>query len=178
MSARQETTVRRGHRSGRGHDRRRWVEYKVELIGLFLVGVGLFLLLERMNLRRSVATWARSAISGLLSRFQNLDGEISGLLERVSLSDIVGVLLILVALVAILVRLRWRLLTASSLTDLSCPRCGGPIYRVHRKWYDRLLSLYAPVRRYRCRNTACRWKGLRFGHTHGASERTHASQST
>jgi hypothetical protein len=47
---------------------------------------------------------------------------------------------------------------------LRCPRCGAALLRVRRKPLDRLLSLLAPRRRYRCRAMGCGWEGtLRAG---------------
>jgi hypothetical protein len=47
---------------------------------------------------------------------------------------------------------------------LRCPRCGAALLRVRRKPLDRLVSLVAPLRRYRCRAMGCGWEGtLRVG---------------
>ena len=40
-----------------------------------------------------------------------------------------------------------------------CPKCRGEVRRVHRRVRDRILNLVKPVRRYRCRNSHCRWEG-------------------
>jgi hypothetical protein len=42
---------------------------------------------------------------------------------------------------------------------LRCPRCAGALVRVRRTLWDRLLSLVAPRRRYRCRGMGCGWEG-------------------
>lgn len=36
-----------------------------------------------------------------------------------------------------------------------CPRCGSKLFRMHRRLSDRLLSLIAPVRRFRCTSLQC-----------------------
>jgi len=41
-----------------------------------------------------------------------------------------------------------------------CPHCAGAIERVARGWPDRLLSLWIPVRRYRCLSGFCGWDGI------------------
>ena len=41
----------------------------------------------------------------------------------------------------------------------TCPTCGEPLLRIPRRAVDRLLSLFSPVHRYRCRNHSCRWQG-------------------
>lgn len=41
----------------------------------------------------------------------------------------------------------------------TCPHCNGPIYRVRRRVVDVLLSVFVPVRRYRCGAIGCNWEG-------------------
>jgi hypothetical protein len=38
--------------------------------------------------------------------------------------------------------------------------CGGQFVRVHRRFADRLLSLFNPVQRYRCTNHLCRHEAI------------------
>jgi len=40
-----------------------------------------------------------------------------------------------------------------------CPRCKSPVFRVSRRLTDFLLSLFVPIRRYRCISMACSWEG-------------------
>jgi hypothetical protein len=41
-----------------------------------------------------------------------------------------------------------------------CPQCQGRLDRVPRGVFDRVLSLFVPLRRYRCRSARCGWEGL------------------
>ena len=41
-----------------------------------------------------------------------------------------------------------------------CPRCGRPVDRVHRSASDRMVSMFYPVWRFRCRADGCEWQGL------------------
>lgn len=43
----------------------------------------------------------------------------------------------------------------------TCPHCHGPVYRIHRRPIDRLISLVVPIRRYRCDDPRldCKWEG-------------------
>jgi len=43
--------------------------------------------------------------------------------------------------------------------ELLCPKCGAPLRRVRRRIGDRVLSLFWPLRRYRCQDVLCRWEG-------------------
>lgn len=41
----------------------------------------------------------------------------------------------------------------------ACPRCEGSVYRVPLRFVDLLLSVFVPVRRYRCDEMGCNWEG-------------------
>ncbi len=168
----QEEPVR--HRSSRRESaaRRIWRQYRFELVLLIAIALGVFLVLERMNLRATLAVWVRAFVARLFGNFQQLDGVITASLARLSLSDVVGAVLIICAVVAVLYRVRWRLLNNPALAATVCPKCGGPIHRIHRMPLDRVVSVYVPVRRYRCHNGECKWSGLRVGRHQVSSRRT------
>jgi hypothetical protein len=154
-------------------DRRGWRsflrKYRFEIIWFATIAAGVFLIFERLNIRSSIIGWLGWTAGAVLGGVGRLGAAAGALLARITLSDLVGSVLILGALAAILLRVRWRLLHHPVLTLLRCPRCNGPIHRIHRHAADRLISLYVPVRRYSCANNQCRWHGLRVGAGHGAS---------
>jgi hypothetical protein len=41
-----------------------------------------------------------------------------------------------------------------------CPKCGMPVHKVHRSARDRMVSMFYPVGRFRCRAEGCGWQGL------------------
>lgn len=41
-----------------------------------------------------------------------------------------------------------------------CPKCHGRFVRMHRRFADRLLSMFHPVRRYGCTNHQCRYEAV------------------
>ena len=43
--------------------------------------------------------------------------------------------------------------------DLECPVCGTNLIRTPRRQVDRVVSLFVPVRRFRCQNFSCQWQG-------------------
>jgi hypothetical protein len=57
------------------------------------------------------------------------------------------------------------------LSGRTCPRCGEAVYRVRRRWSDRLASVFHNVRRYRCLTQTCGWEGLLNGTPRPASFR-------
>lgn len=136
-------------------------KYRFEIIWLAVVALGVFLVFERMNVRSSMMRWARTAAAAMLRSAGRLGEVVNDFLARTTLSDAIGYALILGALMAIVLRMRWRLVRSPRMTMLKCPTCGGEIHRVHRTHIDHLISVFVPVRRYRCASRACRWQGLR-----------------
>jgi len=49
--------------------------------------------------------------------------------------------------------------TTTASAVVRCPQCGGRLSRIARQPLDRLVSLVAPRRRYRCRTLGCGWTG-------------------
>ncbi len=135
--------------------------YPVEIIAALAVSLGLFLLLEQMNIRASVYRWISAGTQNVLHVFGHLSDSVALASDRLTVSDVLGLILILAAMVAIFLRVRWRLIRTPSLTTLLCPRCRGSIHRVHRRLGDRMISWFVLVHRYRCSNRECRWSGLR-----------------
>ncbi len=41
-----------------------------------------------------------------------------------------------------------------------CPHCKGLVYRIPRRFADKILSIFLLVHRYRCRSWPCGWEGL------------------
>jgi hypothetical protein len=134
-------------------------EYRVEVTAVLLALLGVFLLVERMQIRVTVLRIMRSvwrAASGAVG------AAVSAVVYHVlhtTTSDLIGVVLIVLAIVIVLWRVRLRL--TQRLSGRTCPVCGGELRRSHRRWQDHLLSLLVPVARFRCRNEECRWEGLR-----------------
>lgn len=143
--------------------------YWFEITWLAVVALGIFLIFERMNIRRSVLGWLSRFAQGVLQGVGQFDDRIAYWLARTTVSDTIGFVLILGALVAIVLRFRWRLLHNPALSSLTCPECSGALHRVHRTRLDHLINMFVPVRRFRCANRECKWQGLRVYSTRSAS---------
>jgi hypothetical protein len=135
-------------------------EYLVEIIAAVVVVLGIFLLLEP-SIRSTLLRWAMTGMQGVLHALGRLGEAVAVPVTRLTPTGLLGVALIFLAVVAAVLRLRWRLTRSASLTAIRCPRCSGAIHRVHRRWGDRVVSWFVPVRRYRCSNSECRWCGIR-----------------
>ena len=135
-------------------------EYLVEIIAAVVVVLGILLLLER-GVRATLLGWAMTGMQGVLHLSGRLGDTVATSVAGLTLTGVLGVGLIFLAVVAAVLRLRWRLTRSASLTAIRCPCCGGAIHRVHRRWGDRVVSGLVPVRRYRCSNSECLWCGIR-----------------
>jgi len=157
------------HRSGRERGWQTiWRRYRFEIIWALVVAAGLFLILEDMNIRATLLRWLRDAAMALFRGSAQLSQQVGQAIQRLTASDLLGYLLVTAAVVALVWRVRWRFQHSEAFTALRCPRCGGNIHRKHRNIGDRLISIVVPVRRYRCVNSECRWRGLRVTPVGGA----------
>jgi hypothetical protein len=143
-----------------------WSEWRVELFVALLVAVGVFLLVEQMNIRQTLIGWLRAAVEAASSLTGRLGQRVAEMVRDRSFSDLVGIVLLAAAVIFALGRLRWRLLTLTRFSERACPRCESDLHRIHRRPGDRLLNLFVPVRRYQCKNRDCRWRGIRTGRSH------------
>jgi hypothetical protein len=149
--------------------------YTVEIVAAVVVALGVFLLLER-SLRATFLQWTMTGMHGVLQVLDQIGAAVAASINGLTPSGFFGIALIFLAMAAIVLRVRWRLTRSASLTVLRCPRCGGPIHRVHRRWGDRVVSWFIPVRRYRCSKRECRWCGIRVvGSQHGPEPTAPAS---
>jgi len=164
--ARSSSRSRRRSRSAWANLGRFLSEWWAEILTGLLVGLGIFLLFERMQIRQALLGWLQKGWSALLALFDAAQGGLMSFVKSRTVSDLVGLLLLGAALGIVAWRVRWRLLRTPRFTDRVCPSCGSALHRVHRRSLDRAISLIVPVRRYRCDNRECRWNGLRFGRGH------------
>ncbi len=138
-----------------------WEEYRFEIIWLLVVMLGVLLLVERINIRATLRSWIVGAAQMLWGGLSQAVQRFVTLVVSTTVSNFLGVLLIVVAMVAILWRLRWRVMHSEGLSHPACPMCGGELHRVHRYPRDRILAFFIPVKRYRCKDRTCGWSGLR-----------------
>jgi hypothetical protein len=134
-------------------------EYRIELIAALMALLGIFLLVEQMEIRVTIFRVMRLV-------WRTVGGAVGGAVRTVIYrflhirpSDLIGLVLILLSIAIVLWRVRVRLI--QRMTGSTCPICGGDLRRSRRGRLDRLVSLLLPVHPYRCRNRECHWKGFR-----------------
>jgi len=163
---------RSSHRDHKSHRRKRIrplvslvKQFWFELVALGLFGLGVFLLVERLRIkaviRRALVNWAKmfGATAG------SLWDRVVAVFNSAEKSDVVGVILVVVALVMIALSIRWRAIQrhASLPLQKECPECRQDLHRMPRRFSDRLLEffLWIRIRRYSCSKCSFRasvWK--------------------
>jgi len=138
-------------------------EYRTEIIAALIAALGVFLLVERLEIRSTVLDsyrWLTQELPGIaLTSLADLGRIITG----ITVSDFIGWILITATAVFAIWRIRYRFLHSRWFRITSCPRCDGPLHRVHRSAFDRILTqtLLKHGRRYGCKDDECGWSGLR-----------------
>jgi len=138
-------------------------EYRVEIIAILVLLLGLFLLVERMQIRQSLLGFTRSAWDGFFNIINSVWEWMTSFLTVMTISDIIGILLVISVVIFGLWRIRYRFEHSKKWLAVTCPKCGSAIIRIHRTPVDKILgAIFLPnARRYACRNENCDWKGLR-----------------
>lgn len=142
---------RRTHRNDREKHPGRVVlflrSYWFEISAVVLFALGVFLLVERMKIK----TFIFDALEWLAHRVNRA----VSLISEIEKSDIVGIVLILVAIWMMCYSARRTMLRRAPNLDSAepCPKCGGHLGRRHPGPLQRLL---AAVMRVRIKHYACR----------------------
>ena len=122
--------------------------FRFEILSLFLFGSGLFLLLEKLEIKQILykqAMW-------LLSVFQDVATYFVGPITSIKKSNIAGLVLIALAVWVMGVRIRFRMIQRHPgvNVDFPCPKCSSDLKRTHRTSIHRLLQAVFRVRITRC----------------------------
>ena len=125
--------------------------------------LGIFLLVEQFSIRETLLLVFQNFILYLGGSAQRATESARNMITRFSLSDLLGWVLVLLALTFIAWRSRYHFIHSEYWKAVNCPKCGSALHRIHRTSWDRFLSrtLLPGARRYRCKNPECGWSGLR-----------------
>ncbi len=138
-----------------------WSEFRFEIFIAFLFFLGVFLLVEQMEIKATIFYWISTAIRTSANAVYSVARLIRDTISQVETSDIVGIVLILTSLVLIALRFRKKVIHRYS-TLYSCPECGGDLHRTHRNTSQKLLELvlYAKIKHYKCKQ--CSYGGIQI----------------
>ena len=164
MSAKQENTQRKVVRQKRHSGRNRppvlhtmapeWGLASLILLALLFL-INPFQLFVKKDVSGSAGTQASFFSSNLLYWFADRGG-----------ATVIGFLLLMLALVGVIARARWRILRQSLWYRQRCPQCDevAVLKRMKRQWHHRVAGIFGiPTRPYICAN--CHWHGTRIDET-------------
>ena len=151
-------------------------KYRIEILIVVGLILAIFLLFEQTNIRGMLLGWAIVAGNLGLNLVVRLVNGLVSLRSHFGLSELIAIPMLIGVVVLLIWRIRWRLRNTPALVDAHCPRCGGGLQRVHRHSIDRAISIFVPVRRYRCANRDCDWSGVRVSTRSGRGRAKPAPQ--
>jgi len=138
-------------------------EYWIEIGALIILSLGIFLLVERMEIRSTIWQTILNAKTLFQSEAELFVKGMIVFVGNFTLSDTIGTLFVILAVIFVLWRIRYRFLHSDFWLATTCPKCGSELHRVHRSKFDHFLSrtVLPKSHRYECSNPECNWSGLR-----------------
>jgi len=134
-------------------------EYKVEIIFLFVVVIGLIGVFGR----ETVLPVLLGAIPGVQKGISEQITAVLAFFRRTDPFDLFQYFLVFSGLVFVIWRVRWHFMQSEIYSGKTCPECGAAFQRIHRTRLDHFFGkiLFLPLNRYQCSNAECDWTGLR-----------------
>ena len=147
-------------------------EYYIELLAVVVCLVGVAMIVIHVDFREIIVNMVHLSTSVLQNIFLSIYQGVEKYITNFTLSDLFGLIIIILAFAFIYWRVRYRILQRLRWTEHRCPKCQETVHRIHRRKTDRILSFFLgrPIRRYQCINKECRWTGLRYSHKRSHQE--------
>ena len=134
-------------------------EYNFEILVLGLFALGFFLLWEKWNIKSIAWRAITSSALNIITFLRNISVRVGDIISGVETSDIIGIVLILIAFILVLNRARNRIIDNHPNLS-SCPKCDTDLRRTHRETKHKIQSwfLICRIKRYKCRS--CSFDGI------------------
>ena len=134
-------------------------EYNFEILVLGLFGLGFFLLWEKWNIKSITWRAITSSTLSIATFLRNISVRVGDIISGVETSDIIGIVLILIAFILVLNRARNRIIDNHPNLS-SCPKCDTDLRRTHRKLKHKIQAwfLICRIKRFKCRS--CSFDGI------------------
>ena len=147
-------------------------EYYIELLAALVSLIGLIMIVVHVDFRKVIVKMINIFISVLQNIFLRIFQRAEKNITQFTLTDMFGLIIIILAFAFIYWRVRYRILQKLRWTEHRCPICQEAVHRIHRSKADRILtfSLGRAIRRYQCANEECGWTGLRYSHKRSHQE--------
>ena len=149
------------HSNSNSKHNRFFHEYNYEITVVFLLITGIFLLLEKMKIKQYLFDLIVSIVVFVSDMFLRVIDVLSGWIRNIEGSDIVGYLLIAIAVIMVLAKVRSRFIRRYSYIT-NCPKCDYNLHRTHKLIKHRFLELLLihKVENYSCKK--CDFSGIQL----------------
>jgi len=136
-------------------------EYNFEITVVVLFALGIFLLVEDMEIKHYLYIFIRAIFFAIGNVIRWLMDATIFVVKQFEVSDLVGISLILLAVILIANRWRERMIERFSQSN-NCPECGNHIHRIRRNLKQKVLSIvyFVNVKYYQCKS--CNYKGIKL----------------
>lgn len=136
-------------------------EYSFEIKVVILFALGIFLLIEDLEIKNYIYTFIRFIMFTIGDIIVWLRDNTLFIIKQFEVSDLVGISLIIYVLY--LIAERWRERMIERFSELrNCPQCGSDLNRIHKELKHIIMSYiyFLQVKHYHC--TSCSYKGIKL----------------
>ena len=136
-------------------------EYSFEINVIILLGMGIFLLVEDLEIKQFIAVRIRFILITFADIIGNARDAIINNIKLLEGSDLVGIIFIVFAIYLIINRWREKIINQFSIS-IECPKCGEKLHRIHKNNFQRFFSLllFLNIKNYKC--NSCAFKGIKL----------------
>ena len=136
-------------------------EYNYELTAVFLIFLGIFLLVENLEIKHYIYLFIQKILFSLRFVFSKIFSAFIIIIKRFETSDIVGIVLTLIGFYMLLKIWRDREISRYSYLQ-NCPDCGGNLRRIPRTPKQKVSGIIfgSKIKQYSC--NICDYKGIKM----------------
>ena len=152
-------------RKSRRHERSLIREFRYEIMIGVLFFFGVFLLIEDMEIKGVIYHGVVGFFNWINQLIIQLLGSLVQIATEFETSDIVGSILVMIAVILLIGRVREKvILRYSELT--TCPDCNGKLNLIHRNLPQKFAGkiFFVSIRHYKCKD--CEFEGVRVRRKH------------
>ena len=136
-------------------------EYNYEITAVFLILLGIFLLVENLEIKYYIYIFLQKIFFSLIFVFSKILNSFLIIIKQFETSDIVGVALTLIGFYMLLRIWREREISRNSYLQ-NCPECGGNLRRIPRTSRQKVSGVIfgSKIKHYSC--NICDYKGIKM----------------
>jgi len=136
-------------------------EYNYEMTAVFLILLGIFLLVENLEIKYYIYIFLQKIFFSLIFVFSKILNSFLIIIKQFETSDIVGVALTLIGFYMLLRIWREREISRNSYLQ-NCPECGGNLRRIPRTSRQKVSGVIfgSKIKHYSC--NICDYKGIKM----------------